>query len=465
MSNRNTQNNAITQQNVLASSAPELSSSAVAPSEQPQTRARGRRGLSKFKGFADDDDNFSSLPKNSLISPQSLEAPPSSAVQQDSESQGLFVSQHTQADAPPSRMKSPTPPPRQQAVQPSRKRTAPTDDPFIDSLAPTTAALKRRRLEEASARRQRGSVTPPPATAPLKPEPKQETQSPQPKSKAKKNGLTKEDDEALEQARLKAEEASRLKREALEIALDGIPISAMGDLAIIETMPVGRSLTGPSRTRRADESARWDEKWNGRKNFKKFKRKGGEDGTAVRRKVIVRLEEAKKRDFGIGEEYWLESSGREKESQKRKKKSAQTLEEEVEPVAAEDEAQYSDVDRELAAAAAEISKPKPSSHRNETIDVPSSSDVEVTNTRSTRSHPSGSSSTQTQTQTQTQKTLADKMKNSIVPAKRPAPTSKAKPAPKKGGGLFGRIHRQDEEEDDDSDDDDDGMAFKFKRKK
>jgi len=455
-SNRNTQVNPNTQQVAQSTSMSEPAAAVMAAPEQPPTRGRGRRGAFKFKGFADDDDDFSSLPVANVPPSQTVDDPSSSTAQHDIESQGLFVSQNSQADAALPRPKSQTPPP--QAIQPSRKRTAPSDDSFIDSLAPTAAAIKRRKIAEEKARRDRVSVTPPPPAPIIKTEPKDEVQSPPAKIKGKRNGLTKADDDAIEKARLKAEEASRVKREALVNALDGVPISEMGELALIEMMPIGRRQNGPARTSRADESARWDEKWNGRKNFKKFKRRGGDAEGGGRRRVIVRLEEAKKKDYGLGDEYWVENSGRDKEGQRRKKRNTQAQEESSEIPRRERvlEEDYSDVDEELAAGAAKIKASK--SRQIKAIDIPSSSDVEITNTHSTRSH--GSLSTQTQTQTQT---LASKMTNSVVPSKRAAMSSvRGKTAAKKSGG--GLLRRRDEEEDDDDSDSDDGMGFKLKKK-
>ena len=99
-------------------------------------------------------------------------------------------------------------------------------------------------------------------------------------------------------------------------------IEDMKKLAIIETMDVpDRS----ERTRRGEPNgptdSRWDERWNGRKNFKKFRRQG--EGTPARRgqSVIVPLEEAKRKDYGIGDDYWLNS---ENTNDKRKGKNRAT---------------------------------------------------------------------------------------------------------------------------------------------
>ncbi len=57
-----------------------------------------------------------------------------------------------------------------------------------------------------------------------------------------------------------------------------------------------------------DQTARWDPRWNGRQNFKRFRQRGAAVGRPVP-KVIVPLGEVKAKDFGMGDEYWLESDG------------------------------------------------------------------------------------------------------------------------------------------------------------
>ncbi|KAJ5734004.1 hypothetical protein N7493_002790 [Penicillium malachiteum] len=62
-------------------------------------------------------------------------------------------------------------------------------------------------------------------------------------------------------------------------------------------------------TREAEETSdRWDDRWNGRKNFKKFRRKGEPLHARQRiQSVIVPLEEVTRKDFGVGEHYWVTS--------------------------------------------------------------------------------------------------------------------------------------------------------------
>ena len=121
--------------------------------------------------------------------------------------------------------------------------------------------------------------------------------------------------EVARQQREKAEELAIKEREALQEAMNGMDIEAIRNLTIIEEIEVIRRPP-PLRAVQADESDRWDDRWNGRKNFKKFRRRGTEhDRVRDFHRVIVPLEEVKKKDFGIGDEYWLED-----DSQRRKRK-------------------------------------------------------------------------------------------------------------------------------------------------
>jgi nijmegen breakage syndrome protein 1 len=256
---------------------------------------------SRFKGFDDDDDaptNLNSIPEAPALDQAPVE-----------ESQGLFVSQDPEMDVDHDESHH-----RRAQTRSSRKRTTPPmqfeeeeEEDFIDKLAPAAAAMKKRRLAEQAERRRRGEATPPVESVSESAEP--ETQAPK---------QVKKEIDVLEIARSKreqAEELARKEREALQEALDGMDIEAIRNLAIIEEMEVTRQPP-PQRASREDESDRWDDRWNGRKNFKKFRRRG-EAGNRARdfRRVIVALEEVKKKDFGIGDDYWLEN-----DNQRRKKK-------------------------------------------------------------------------------------------------------------------------------------------------
>ncbi|OAL56892.1 hypothetical protein IQ07DRAFT_22051 [Pyrenochaeta sp. DS3sAY3a] len=113
-----------------------------------------------------------------------------------------------------------------------------------------------------------------------------------------------------EQARLRIkEEEDRRKadEDSLRVALEGIDIAEMRNLAPIEEMEVRpREHRGHARSQNQGQSERWNPDWNGRKNFKKFRRRGAEKGVQPHR-VIVTLEEAPaKKGFGVGNAFFLE---------------------------------------------------------------------------------------------------------------------------------------------------------------
>jgi nijmegen breakage syndrome protein 1 len=258
----------------------------MAPPEPPR-RGRARRGArAKFTGFEDD----FSVPVSS--------APESMAVDEPTvESQSLFVSQNTEVD-----VDQETSQPPETQTRSSRKRPASPiieeEEDIMEIMAPTTAALKRRRLE-------RGEPTPPPP-APIVEE------KPAPAKPAKK---AKKEIDILEIARQRREGEKRAKaeREKIQEQLESMDIHERPEIEIAE-MEVKRSVPPSRPAARADESERWDDKWNGRKNFKKFRRRGGATGP-VQEKIIVPLEEVKKKDFGIGDDYWDDG-----DSQRRRKK-------------------------------------------------------------------------------------------------------------------------------------------------
>ncbi|CRG83473.1 DNA damage response protein RcaA [Talaromyces islandicus] len=110
------------------------------------------------------------------------------------------------------------------------------------------------------------------------------------------------------------EEAAALQRKQeddlnAQTTVDGMALEEMKNLVIVEEFQV------PLRQREdttVEETDRWDERWNGRKNFKKF-RKRGEPSVARShiQAVIVPLDEVKRKDYGIGDHYWTNNNERE----------------------------------------------------------------------------------------------------------------------------------------------------------
>lgn len=206
-----------------------------------------------------------------------------------------------------------------QAANPRKRATPPSDEEdeedAVDKLLPAAAAMKRRRIEEAEdpqrhvVSSERSFETSP-------------TKGKADKARKPKKELNIKD--VVRERREAEEEAAKRDEENLRDTLDGMNVEEMKNLAVVEEMalPVRAERT-ERRQHNGETNDRWDERWNGRKNFKKFRRHG--EGTLARRgaSVIVPLEEVKKKDFGIGEDYWLESE-RAKKQRKEKERTTQS---------------------------------------------------------------------------------------------------------------------------------------------
>ena len=184
----------------------------------------------------------------------------------------------------------------------SRKRPRPVSEPeddSIDDLLPAATAMKRRRLDAEKENSQKGVASKAisswgkVANLPLK--------------KIKKQKKEIDVREAAKEHREAEEEAARLERDALNAGLDDIDTKLPANLVVIEEMQVTDRTDRPARAER-QASNRWDEKWNGRRNFKKFRRQGDDNGRRLHtQNVIVPLVEVKKNTYGLGEQYWNRS--------------------------------------------------------------------------------------------------------------------------------------------------------------
>ena len=258
--------------------------------EQPLPTATSRRWnrravtKSRFKGFDDfDTSQFTSTKARSPSPEESFREPsqPPSVQEMDID---LSQPAHSQ--------------------QTTRKRPAASQLPeeeegdIFDSVLKGQAALKRRKTEAAA---RKGANGPFARTA-------EDSEA----SKAEKEAVTKKRAKqkqvdvkaAIAARRAEEEERRRKDEEALREQLEGVDI---GDIQPeIEEMEVRvREKPAP----RADgHSDRWDPKWDGRKNFKRFRPKNQRGQVGERRppRVFVRLEEVRNPRHGLGEEYWLE---------------------------------------------------------------------------------------------------------------------------------------------------------------
>ncbi|KAL5333895.1 hypothetical protein BJX70DRAFT_38994 [Aspergillus crustosus] len=157
------------------------------------------------------------------------------------------------------------------------------EEDVVSSLLPGATAMKRLRAE--TSQRSMG-------------QPNSNTKSEEPRPKRQKLDVL----EAARQHREAEEDAARQRRqqdeELLQGSLKDLNVEQLKGLAIVEEMEMP--------AKKAIDDDRWDERWNGRKNFKKFRRKG--EPSQPRRRiqaVIVPLEEVARKAFGIGEHYWV----------------------------------------------------------------------------------------------------------------------------------------------------------------
>lgn len=181
---------------------------------------------------------------------------------------------------------------------------------MVDKLLPAAGAMKRRKLEEQHEAHRKGVV-------PIRSTSK--TQVPAQPEKPSREKKEINIQEVVRERREAEEKAARLEEESLRETTDGMNIGEMKSLAVVEEMELRERQARPQGNGTLD--ARWNEEWNGRKNFKKFRRQGETEQARRGQTVIVPLEEVKKKDFGIGDEYWLES---EKSKNKRKEKGQST---------------------------------------------------------------------------------------------------------------------------------------------
>ncbi|KAK5049416.1 hypothetical protein LTR84_004345 [Exophiala bonariae] len=195
----------------------------------------------------------------------------------------------------------------------SKKRPRPaTEEPEdnfadeIDDLLPAATAFKRRKLAEAQVNRKSNVAA------------KVESITPPTKMKKKERELDVR--KALGLQREEEEEAARRQEEARRRDED---LETTGPAHLVEVLSMDlplRDKTKKQQIRNGEHGPDWDPKWNGRKNFKGFRRIGeAPQRRGHASKVIVPLVEIKRRKFGIGEQYW-EKSQEEKELERERKR-------------------------------------------------------------------------------------------------------------------------------------------------
>ncbi|EXJ64956.1 hypothetical protein A1O7_01295 [Cladophialophora yegresii CBS 114405] len=193
-----------------------------------------------------------------------------------------------------------------------RQRSPESADLFanqIDDLLPAATGLKRQKLAEAVAN---GRL---------------DVEVPQPqKSSVKK--IKKEKVLDVREAVRKRLEEQEARKDDSHMGLPDIEDKAPANLVQVVTLdlPLRDKSNGTKDRMNGDHGSEWDPKWNGRKNFKAFRRKGDPPQRRVNaRKVIVPLEPVPIKSGGLGDQYWPRSEEeREVGRQRRRKEEARS---------------------------------------------------------------------------------------------------------------------------------------------
>lgn len=262
-----TASQAIAQTVIKPSSTPQEANEPMAAPPPPR-RGRARRTVtSRFKGF---DDEFADV-KEDESQKMDIDLPSQSQATNGASATARSQAPESQTQNSNKRQHEEVPP------------SDDNDEDLLDQLAPAAAKLKRLRLAEGR-------------------EPAREL-SPKPVAKEKK--AARKEIDILEVTRKKREEQDQRARdeaERLSHAMEGIDTAAIRNAITITSMPVRRTVPAPVR-----DDSRWDPKWDGRPNFKKFRKKGEGNTRLLVNKVIVPLKKIKKNEWAK-EDYWLEGA-------------------------------------------------------------------------------------------------------------------------------------------------------------
>jgi hypothetical protein len=164
----------------------------------------------------------------------------------------------------------------------------------MEKLFPAAAAIKRQR---AATRAPSASVEPEGQNTAEKPKSKA-TQLMEQMQRTKKKSEKEIDVRKEARKRIEEDEERRkMEEESLREALEGVDIAEIRANVEIEEMPLRPQGERPNNHSQI-RSDRWNPDWNGRKNFKRFRRRGAERGPQSQR-VLVTFEEApQKKGFG-----------------------------------------------------------------------------------------------------------------------------------------------------------------------
>lgn len=285
---------------------------AVPSSIAPPRRTRRAITESRFKGFDNSDDDIPTIP------------PPQTTTTRNDEDQDFSPD-----DAVTTAISTSSKRPAIQSRNP-RKRPAPPSDveissddenmridvdeagEAVDKLLPAASAMRRRRTEAVHG--EGGEVGMVTKTKSLE-EVAREREKARLERARKKRDRNAEVDVAEEVKKRREREIKEreMEEERVREGLEGLDVRGLRGLVQIEEMDVPSKVVQEVQQDdmiEGQSERAWKEEWNGRKNFKGFRRRGETHGQQRTHKIIVKLEEVKKKAYGIGEEYWVSESVR-----------------------------------------------------------------------------------------------------------------------------------------------------------
>ena len=268
-----------------APSQPEQHDNPAAEQPSPATRRRNRRVItqSRFKGF--DDFDPSQFSKAASASPELASEEPN--FSQAASAQNMDVDDTSQ-------------PSRTQANNRKRRAAeheAQDEEDMYASILTSHAAMKRRKVQaeggEESAARSVGET---------------DGASTNKVAKGKKKAKEMDVMADVRARREKQEEQRRKDEEYLRDAGEDIDVDEAKKLVKVEEMEMPLRERPVRNANQNAQSERWDPAWNGRKNFKQFRRQGENRDRPRLQRVMVALEEVPRKGHGMGDEYWLTST-------------------------------------------------------------------------------------------------------------------------------------------------------------
>ncbi|KAK6521341.1 hypothetical protein TWF506_001564 [Arthrobotrys conoides] len=317
-----------------------------------RTQTRSSRYVSQIKIDDSDDDDFTPLPPPPSSSSTTTKfGGASQSVKAASGTAGSFsshtVSQGVGMDTQLSAISETQQPQSLQSQAKKRRVFIPSDDDddeddnaIMDRMLTGQATMKRRKVEEEAKRAEavksmkilpsaQKKAEEPPTPEPESMKVEEEDEADTKPTKGKKKAVDSKVIQTAQEIRRKEEAKAAEEDAANEMSPEEIAaVAKMRNLAIIEVFEIVARTDKPTGRSQAygDEGDRWDNAWNGRRNFKKFKKrsKNGEAEGPMRRMgghIMVPLVEHKVKDFGTGEGYWVEpqvssvAAGKRRESQ------------------------------------------------------------------------------------------------------------------------------------------------------